>query len=173
MSFDDYSQHPFSPPTVPTLPYFDDFENPQHIYEYPPTQYSTSTTPSPQSSFDTTIQSSPTPESSTSTDNKPLRNRTCWVYKHMPDVDIGTKYFSTTNKLEWRCKYCSKKYAVNGGTRLIKVHLKADHDVSELSARQERSIKRQLSIQDALITATSNPQKRRRLGASGKLISIT
>ena len=91
----------------------------------------------------------------------------------MPDVDIGTKYFSTTNKLEWRCKYCSKKYAVNGGTRLIKVHLKADHDVSELSARQERSIKRQLSIQDALITATSNPQKRRRLGASGKLISIT
>ena len=69
MSFDDYSQHPFSPPTLPTLPYFDDFENPQHIYEYPPTQYSTSTTPSPQSSFDTTIQSSPTPESSTSTDN--------------------------------------------------------------------------------------------------------
>jgi hypothetical protein len=88
----------------------------------------------------------------------------------MPDIDIGTKYYSTTNKLEWRCKYCSKRYAINGGTRLIKVHLKVDHDISELSTRQERSIKRQISIQDALITATSNPQKRRRLG--GKLIII-
>ena len=172
MSLDDYSQQPLSPPTLPSLPYFDDFENPQYIYEYPPAQYLMSTAPSPQSSFDTTIQSSPTPESSTSTDNKPLRNRTCWVYKHMPDIDTGTKYYSTTNKLEWRCKYCTKRYVVNGGTRLIKVHLKADHNISELSVRQERSIKRQFSIQDALITATSNPQKRRRLGASGKLISI-
>jgi hypothetical protein len=53
---------------------------------------------------------------------------------------------------------------------LIKVHLKADHDISELLTRQERSIKRQISIQDALVTATSNPQKRRCL--SGKLIGI-
>src|ERR1700742_467834 len=88
----------------------------------------------------------------------------------MPDIDTGTKYYSSINKLEWRCKYCSKRYALNSGTRLIKVHLKADHDISELSIRQERSIKRQLSIQDALITTTSKPQKRYRL--SGKLISI-
>ena len=177
MSFDNYSQQPLSPPTLPTLPYFDDFEDPQYIYEYPPAQSSILTTPSPQLSFDMTIQLSPIPESSysntqtsTSTDNKPLRNRTCWVYKHMPDIDTGTKYYSTINKLEWRCKYCTKRYIVNGGTRLIKVYLKADHNISELSARQERPIKRQLSIQDALITATSNPQKRRRLG--GKSISI-
>ena len=56
----------------------------------------------------------------------------------MPDIDIGTKYYSSTNKLEWRCKYCSKRYTLNGGTRLIKVHLKADHDISELSTRQEQ-----------------------------------
>ena len=141
MSLDDYSQQPFSPPTLLTLPYFDDFENPQHIYEYP-AQYSMSTAPSSQLSFDTTIQSSPTPESSTSTDNKPLRNRTCQVYKHMPDIDIGTKYYSTTNKLEQRYKYCTKRYTVNRGTRLIKVYLKVDHDISKLLARQERSIKR-------------------------------
>ena len=152
------SQPPSSPP-FPILLYLDDFEIPQHIYEDPSTQ----------SSYNTTIQSSPLPESSPS-NNKPLRNRTCWVYKHMPDIDIGTKYYSTSNKVEWRCKYCSKRYAINGGTRLIKAHLKADHNISELSVRQERSKKRQLSIQDTLITATSNPQKRRHL--NGKWISI-
>jgi hypothetical protein len=75
----------------------------------------------------------------------------------MPDIDTGTKYYSTTNKLEWRCKYCTKRYVVNGGTRLIKVYLKVDHNISELLVRQERSIKRQLLIQDTLITTTSNP----------------
>ena len=173
-SLEDYSPQTSSPPI---LPQFDDFEVAQPMNEYSAAQL-ISTAPSSQSPFyNTAIRSSPTPQSScsniqsssTSTDTKPLRNRTCWVYKHMPDTDIGTKYYSTTNKLEWRCKYCSKRYAINGGTRLIKVHLKADHDISELSTRQERSMKRQISIQDALITATSNPQKRRRLG--GKLIS--
>jgi hypothetical protein len=127
---------------------------------------------SSQAIFNTSIGSSPGPESScsntrsstsSSSNDRPLRNRTCWVYKHMPDIDIGTKYYSTTSKLEWRCKYCSKRYTLNGGTRLIKLHLKKDHDISELSTRQERSLKRQVSIQDALILATSNPQKRRRL----------
>jgi hypothetical protein len=83
---------------------------------------------------------------------------------------FGTMYYSIANKLEWRCKYCSKRYILNGGTRLIKIHLKSDHDISELSVRQERSLKRQLSIQDALITAISNPQKRRRF--SGELIRV-
>jgi hypothetical protein len=81
----------------------------------------------------------------------------------MPDKDIGTKYYNTTNKLEWRCRYCTKRYTINGGTRLIKLYLKSTHDISELSARQERSIKRQMSITDSLAAATSNPQKRRRL----------
>jgi hypothetical protein len=177
-SLDSYSQQPLSPPALPALPtlsQFYNFEVPEIAFEldeYSPTQ----------SAFNTTIGSSPTPQSSCSniqssstctsisTNDKPLRNRTCWVYKHMPDIDTGTKYYSSINKLEWRCKYCSKRYTLNGGTRLIKVHLKTDHNISELSTRQERSIKRQLSIQDTLITATSNPQKRRRL--SGKLISI-
>lgn len=53
---------------------------------------------------------------------------------------------------------------------LIKVHLKTDHDISELSTRQERSINRQISIQDTLITGVFNSQKRRYL--TDKLISI-
>ena len=84
----------------------------------------------------------------------------------MPDIDIGTEYYNTTNRLEWRCKYCSKRYTINGGTRLIKAHLRIDHSIGELSVRQERSVKRQMLLQDALITATMNPQKRRRLGGS-------
>lgn len=81
----------------------------------------------------------------------------------MPDVDIETKYFNSTKKPEWRCRYCSKRYAINGGTRLIKVHLTASHGISELSSCQERANKRQTTIEDALVTALANPQKRRRL----------
>jgi hypothetical protein len=168
-SFNGHSQQsPRSLPTelaLRTLSQFYDFDLPQHTFEqdkYNP----------PQSSFDTAIGSSPSPQSSYSNiqsstsidDDNPLRNRTFWVYKHMPDMDIGTKYYNTTNKLEWRCRYCTKRYTINGGTRLIKLHLKSTHDISELSARQERSIKRQMSIKDGLAAATSNPQKRRRLG---------
>ena len=103
-SFNDQSQqNPPSLPTelaLPTLSQLYDFEVPQLTFEqdkYNPAQ-----------SFDTTIGSSPSPQSScsnilsstSSDDDKPLRNRTCWVYKHMPDIDIGTKYYNTTNKLE-------------------------------------------------------------------------
>lgn len=164
-SLDNCSQQPSSPPLLPTLSQFYEFEAPQ-LFErdtYSPTQSSIESSPSPQSSC------SNTRSSASSTNDKPLRNRSCWVYKHMPDSDIGTKYYSTTNKLEWRCKYCAKRYALNGGTRLIKLHLTTDHNISELSIRQEQSIKRQMSIQDALITGTSNPQKRRCLG--GKFIT--
>jgi hypothetical protein len=80
----------------------------------------------------------------------------------MPDIDIGTKYYSTTNK------YCSKRYTINGGTHLIKAHLKEHHSISELSICQERSGKMQISIQGALIAAASNPQKRRCLGGNSE-----
>ena len=86
----------------------------------------------------------------------------------MPDINIRTKYYSTTNKLEQRYKYCTKRYIVNRGTHLIKRYLKVDHNISKLLTRQERLIKRQILIHDTLITTTSNPQKRRRL--RGKLI---
>lgn len=82
----------------------------------------------------------------------------------MPDVDIETKYFNSTDKPEWRCRYCSKRYAINGGTRLIKLHLTGNHGISELSLCQERAKKRQTTIEDALVTALANPQKRRRSG---------
>ena len=80
----------------------------------------------------------------------------------MPDLDIDHKYHNqTTNKLEWRCKYCPKKYTVNGGTRCIKAHLKYSHEVTELSPRTEKAQKRQRSIKEAMVTGNRNPQKRR------------
>ena len=150
MEFDNDIQQSLSPPSLQ----FDELELPLLPYEYDPFQLSISDTSTAQSS---TTQSSLYP------DNTPIisRNRTSWVYKHMPDVDISTQYFSTANKLEWRCKYCSKAYLLNGGTRLIKRHLQANHNISELSLRQERARKRQMSIEDSLMTATANPQKRR------------
>lgn len=100
------------------------------------------------------------------------RPRTCFVYKHMPDPDAETKYYSKTNhQLEWRCRYCPKRYAVNGGTRLIKTHLKSIHEITEDSPRDIRARKRQVSIQDALVAGAANPQKRRRV--RGDSIGIT
>ena len=76
----------------------------------------------------------------------------------MLDLDIKTKYYSTTNsQLEWRCKYCPKRYALNGGTRYIKSYLKTIYNVSEDLPREERAKKRQLSIKDALATSLANP----------------
>jgi hypothetical protein len=155
--FDDDNQHSSSPPALPALSQIDDFEVPV-LYDNLPFSMST-----PQSSSSSSLYNDDAQKAIP-------RLRTCWIYKHMPDTDIETKYFNSSNRLEWRCRYCSKRYAINGGTRLIKWHLTRTHGISELSLRQERANKRQISIEDALITATANPQKRRRL--TGKLISI-
>lgn len=149
--FNNNIQESSSPPPLQ----FDELELPLLPHEFDTFQLSIPDTSSPQSS---TTQSSLYPDNNTPTIS---RNRTSWVYKHMPDTDISTQYFSSTNKLEWRCKYCTKKYLLNGGTRLIKAHLEVHHNISELSLRQEKARKRQISIEDSLIAATANPQKRR------------
>jgi hypothetical protein len=116
----------------------------------------------PFNTFNSSPPSSSPPASSDDSINTKPRPRTCWVYKHMPDLDVDTKYHNqTTNKLEWRCKYCPKKYTVNGGTRCIKAHLKYSHEVTELSPRAEKAQKRQRSIEEAMVAGTGNPQKRR------------
>ena len=80
----------------------------------------------------------------------------------MPDIDPESLYYHpTSRKVEWRCKYCLKKYAINGGTRLIKLHLISAHDISENSPRQERIIKRQRTIEEAIISRENNLRKRR------------
>jgi hypothetical protein len=80
----------------------------------------------------------------------------------MPDSDTETLYYHpNTRKVEWRCKYCPKKYAINGGTRLIKQHLAASYEISESSPRQARVLQRQRTIEEAIIFGQNNPRKRR------------
>jgi hypothetical protein len=79
----------------------------------------------------------------------------------MPDLDTETLYYHpTTEKLEWRCKYCPKRYSLNGGTSIMKQHLKSAHGILESSPRQERLIKRQRTIEEAITFAEKRPRKR-------------
>lgn len=92
------------------------------------------------------------------------RPRTCFIYKHMPDSDPETKYYSSRNRnqLEWRCRYCSKRYALNGGTRLIRAHLRHSHEITQDSPRADKFKKRQQTIQEAMETGETQNHKRRR-----------
>ena len=48
----------------------------------------------------------------------------------------------------------------------MKSHLKDIHDISKDSPREEKAKKRQLTIENALLSGSSNPQKRHRLQSS-------
>jgi hypothetical protein len=76
----------------------------------------------------------------------------------MPDSDAEALYnHPTTGKLEWRCRYCVKKYALNSGTRVIKLHLISAHDISESSPREQHIIQRQRTIEEAITFRESKP----------------
>ena len=91
----------------------------------------------------------------------------------MPDKDPETKYFNLTNgRVEWRCKYCPKKYLLNGGTRCPKAHLCAIHSINETSARDNRTRKRQLLMEDSVAMAKKHPHSRRRLSDEASGLSI-
>ena len=80
----------------------------------------------------------------------------------MPDSDVEALYHHpTTGKLEWRCRYCVKRYALNGGTRVIKLHLVSAYDISESSPRHQHIIQRQRTIEEAISFGEKNPRKRR------------
>jgi hypothetical protein len=82
-------------------------------------------------------------------------------FKHMSDLDTKTLYYyPTTGKLEWRCKYCPKRYTLNGGTFIIKQHLQLAYRILASSPRQERLIKRQRIIKEAITFGEKHPRKR-------------
>lgn len=82
----------------------------------------------------------------------------------MPDLDTETLYYHpATGKLEWRCKYCPKRYTLNGGTFIMKQHLKSAHKISERSARQERLLKRQRTIEEANTLGEEYRRKRQHI----------
>jgi hypothetical protein len=91
----------------------------------------------------------------------------------MPDKDPETKYFNLTNgRMEWRCKYCPKKYLLNGGTRCPKVHLRVIHSIDEKTSRDNKTGKRQLSMEESVAMAKKHPHGRRRLSEEASGLSI-
>ena len=92
-------------------------------------EYSPSATASTSATAFTSATSS---TSANSTDTKIEQWCTCWAFNHMPNEDPDTKYYNTRKgSLEWRCKYCPKTYALNGGTKILKAHLFNHHGINE------------------------------------------
>jgi hypothetical protein len=78
----------------------------------------------------------------------------------MPDSDAEALYHHpTTGKLEWRYRYCAKRYTLNGGTRVIKLHLISAYDISESSPRQQYIIQRQRTIEKLLPLEKRTPER--------------
>ncbi|KAF7915839.1 uncharacterized protein EAE98_010919 [Botrytis deweyae] len=92
------------------------------------------------------------------------RRRYSWIWKHMPDTDSNTIYLDNRGKVQWRCHYCKQKYLESDGTRIIAVHLRIYHSISEASPREERRERVQATIQQAIQNASKSAGfKRRRM----------
>lgn len=109
---------------------------------------------------------SPTPSSQPrSRRQAPLkpRLRTSWVYDHMPDADRETRYRTVDGRDEWRCRYCSHKYLIDGGTTIITTHLTSKHGLHAESVRDQQVKNQQRTIDEAFREAENRPQKKRKL----------
>ena len=82
------------------------------------------------------------------------RKRTCYAFSYMPDEDPEIKYYNRkTGALEWRCRYCHKKYALNRGTRILKSYLRALYGITDKSSREITTQKRQLLLEESIAIA--------------------
>jgi hypothetical protein len=112
-------------------------------------------------SSDASRQSS-TPDSESS--SRKERKRTSFAFNHMPNKDPNTKYFNAKTKaLEWRCRYCNQRYALNGGTWVLMNHLSKEHDITGITRKEASKGKRQLLIEESISTGEQHPRLRRRL----------
>ncbi|KAJ6782950.1 hypothetical protein PWT90_08941 [Aphanocladium album] len=104
---------------------------------------------------------------STSTTSGP-KPRTSWVFPHMPDGEIETRYYNQwTGKEEWCCKYCDKTYSCSGGTAAPAKHLTDappdGHGLPKGAPRAAKVRSIRTIIEQARLTAEENVRKRRRL----------
>lgn len=94
--------------------------------------------------------------------------RTSWVFSHMPDEDIETRYYNErTRKEEWRCKHCNRTYACSGGTAAPAKHLTGrppdGHGLPRGAPRTCKVANIRTILEQARVSAAENPRKRRRL----------
>ncbi|KFA45512.1 hypothetical protein S40293_10332 [Stachybotrys chartarum IBT 40293] len=102
---------------------------------------------------------------STASATKP---RTSWVFCHMPEDDVETRYYNRqTGKEEWRCKHCDRTYACSGGTAAPAKHLMdpppGGHGLSRGAPRTAKVATIRTILEHARAMAEENPRKRRRL----------
>ncbi|KAF5705165.1 ribonuclease H [Fusarium mundagurra] len=118
-------------------------------------------------------QSSRPRTASTTSSTKP---RTSWVFSHMPDEEMETRYYNPrTGKEEWRCKHCDRAYACSGGTAAPAKHLMDPppdgHGLPKGALRTAKMTMIRTILEQARAAAEENPRKRRRLnGQSGETI---
>jgi hypothetical protein len=111
-----------------------------------------------------TPQESSSPASLVFTSRTIKKKRTCWVYKHMRGTDdMETIFKNQKGEKEWRCRYCMTDYQLSGGTSNIEKHLSKIHELFEDSPKDKRAKNQQIVLDQAMASAESNPQKRRRL----------
>ncbi|OAQ58045.2 ribonuclease H-like protein [Pochonia chlamydosporia 170] len=94
--------------------------------------------------------------------------RTSWIFSHMPDEDIETRYYNQrTRKEEWRRKYCEKTYSCSGGTAAPTKHLTDPppdgHGLPKGAPRSAKVRTIRTILEQARLTAEENVRKRRRL----------
>ena len=95
---------------------------------------------------------------------RPKQLRHSWIFRHMPDEDMQTKYYNEITGLEeWRCRYCSTTYLTSGSTSGPSGHLQMAHELLRDAPRDAQATNIQRSLQEAFARAEANPQKRRRL----------
>ncbi|OLL26463.1 putative AC transposase [Neolecta irregularis DAH-3] len=111
---------------------------------------------------DSTRTSQNTPsEPPSSSHSKP---RSSWVFHHMPDEDIETRYYNKeTGQEEWHCRYCTQVYRTSGSTSGPSKHLIDDHKLKKNDSRNAKAKSQQISLNQAFQIAKQNPQKRCRL----------
>ncbi|KAM6513532.1 hypothetical protein FALCPG4_18958 [Fusarium falciforme] len=110
-------------------------------------------------------QSSRPRTASTTSSTKP---RTSWVFSHMPDEEMETRYYNPrTGKEEWRCKHCGRAYACSGGTAAPAKHLMDPppdgHGLPKGALRTAKVTTIRTILEQARAAAEENPRKRRRL----------
>jgi hAT family C-terminal dimerisation region len=124
-------------------------------------------TPAPSEGSASPVPSTPTPAPREPAPPLPSRQKTLrhsWVFNHMPDADMQTKYYNPiTGVEEWRCRYCSATYATSGSTSGPQGHLEGKHDIPRNSVRSIQAKNIQQSLEVGFAIAAANPHKRRRL----------
>jgi hypothetical protein len=97
-----------------------------------------------------------------------VKRRTSWIFHHMPDEDVETRYYNAqTGREEWRCKHCGKPYSCSGGTAAPAKHLMdappSGHGLPQCAPRTAKATSIRDILQQARLATEENPRKRRRL----------